>query len=165
MSQVLVPSARWSKVDELGAYLGGLRLRGEPLSNACPAVPARPAPRRAMRSLTGVIRACSADAQFAVEMEGSGFDAWARAQMRQIGPRILLMVAACAIARLTGLHMFSAGLCRCDASVGCYDVLSGALRVLVRLMLCDVRSQREAGCWRAAPASGTLLEALRASRD
>ena len=111
--RLLVPSARWSKVDELGAYLGGLRLRGEPLSNACPAVPARPAPRRAMRSLTGVIRACSADAQLAVEMEGSGFDAWARAQMRQIGPRILLMVAACAIARLTGLHMFSAGFGAC----------------------------------------------------
>ena len=29
----------------------------------------------------------------------------------QIGPPILLMVAACAIARLTGLHVFSAGLC------------------------------------------------------
>ena len=74
-----------------------------------------------MRSLTGAIRACSADAQLAVEMEGSGFNAWARALLHQIGPRILLMVAACTIARLTGLHVFSAGLCRCDASVGCYD--------------------------------------------
>ena len=64
-----------------------------------------------MRSLTGAIRACSADAQLAVEMEGSGFNAWARAQLHQIGPRILLMVAACTIARLTGLHVFSAGLC------------------------------------------------------
>ena len=110
--------------------MAGLRLRGEPTSTAHLALPARPAPRRAIPSLTDSIHACSADTQRAVEMEGSEFDQWARAQMHPIVPRVPLMITACATARLCGMRVFTVGLCRCDASDG--RVMSSAVRYVCR---------------------------------
>ena len=79
-----------------------------PPSTAHLALPARPAPRRATPSLTGSICACSADVQLAAAMDGSEFNAWERAQMHPMGPRSVLMFAACMLARDVALLDVSA---------------------------------------------------------